>query len=662
MRISLHHLAYTDEDQSHTILGSKSERGLTQLALDVLFRSIGRTIVHPAIALNQLAISDVSEGQLFTAAEYLDSVYGDGGESRAGSRAQTPMTVSTQSHNPAQPLPVPTPSWGSYKSLLGLSTILSSNRGKTSPKKESIVGIRSVNTFGRITRSVAKLKHGDLKEPTAIIYPTLPTGSSSSKRVPSLAAMPRKPTVDHITVPIEDDCEHAVVVSMYEVYNDKIFDLLADSGATTKTAAKRKQVLFKNTSWFHDRKVVTGLRKIVCGSLEEALLVLETGLLERRVTGTGSNAVSSRSHGFFCIDVKKRRKSGVHWVGNTLSIVDLAGELLAANREVSYLPFPGSERARTANTAGSTLAEAGKINESLMYLGQCMQIQSDISSGASDPSKIVPFRQCKLTELLFSNSFSTSSSSSQALQPRPQQQKAIMIVTADPRGDFNATSQILRYSALAREVTVPRIPSITSTILNTIKPSISMTNSTVPSSNTTVVSSTSTAPSALCTSCLSHGVEISTLISTLATERAAHTQELEELENRIRTECWDAFELQQERGRAAFAVAREEEQERLERHIDSKVDVLVRGLGAAQDAAVDPSSEVSNEELEEMRLKMQQVEMENSRLKEMVKVLEKEKEEKRKREGDATRTASRKIKVLKARPWNVDEAMGIENE
>ena len=39
-----------------------------------------------------------------------------------------------------------------------------------------------------------------------------------------------------------------------------------------------------------------------------------------------------------------------------------------------------------------------------------------------------------------------------------------MIVTADPLGDFNATSQILRYSALAREVTVPRVPSVTETI------------------------------------------------------------------------------------------------------------------------------------------------------------------------------------------------------
>ena len=46
-------------------------------------------------------------------------------------------------------------------------------------------------------------------------------------------------------------------------------------------------------------------------------------------------------------------------------------------------------------------------------------------------------------------------------------QKAIMIVTADPLGDFNATSQILRYSALAREVTVARAPSVCESIMST---------------------------------------------------------------------------------------------------------------------------------------------------------------------------------------------------
>jgi len=41
-----------------------------------------------------------------------------------------------------------------------------------------------------------------------------------------------------------------------------------------------------------------------------------------------------------------------------------------------------------------------------------------------------------------------------------------MVVTADPLGDFNATSQILRYSALAREVTVPRMPSLSESIMS----------------------------------------------------------------------------------------------------------------------------------------------------------------------------------------------------
>jgi len=155
---------------------------------------------------------------------------------------------------------------------------------------------------------------------------------------------------------------------MYEVYNDRIFDLLTPpiKSAATKEY-RRRPLLFKSTETSPDRKVVAGLRKVVCGSMHQALMVLEAGLHERRVAGTGSNSVSSRSHGFFCVEVKKRPKGGrrhgvdVPWTGSTLTVVDLAG----------------SERARDAKTAGATLAEAGKINESLMYLGQCLQMQSD---------------------------------------------------------------------------------------------------------------------------------------------------------------------------------------------------------------------------------------------------------------------------------------------
>jgi hypothetical protein len=191
--------------------------------------------------------------------------------------------------------------------------------------------------------------------------------ANSKHKVPRASALPTFPSLEGLEAKIDPAYEYVIVVSMYEVYNDRIFDLLTGQATNTKHGApRRRPLLFKSTELSPDRKVVAGLRKIVCCSLDEALLVLETGLLERKVAGTGSNAVSSRSHGFFAVEVKRRHR--VHkgrWEGSALTIVDMAG----------------SERARNAKTAGATLAEAGKINESLMYLGQCMQMQSDISDG-----------------------------------------------------------------------------------------------------------------------------------------------------------------------------------------------------------------------------------------------------------------------------------------
>jgi len=145
--------------------------------------------------------------------------------------------------------------------------------------------------------------------------------------------MPKSPPLDNVELPIDQSSEYAIIVSMYEVYNDRIFDLLAGSVATAKAGTyKRRALLFKSTEMSLDRKVVAGLRKIVCCNLEEALMVLETGLAERKVAGTGINAVSSRSHGFFCMEVKKRdRMSKGPWIGSTLTIVDLAGKSIRSN-------------------------------------------------------------------------------------------------------------------------------------------------------------------------------------------------------------------------------------------------------------------------------------------------------------------------------------------
>jgi hypothetical protein len=228
------------------------------------------------------------------------------------------------------------------------------------------------------------------------------------------SALPQLPDISDLTVDADQNAEYAILISMYEVYNDRIFDLLTPAipGKSTKDF-RRRPLLFKPTEQSPDRKVVAGLRKIICGTMREALMVLEAGLHERRVAGTGSNSVSSRSHGFFCVEVKKRRRSRMPggWGGSALTIVDLAG----------------SERARDAKTQGATLMEAGKINESLMYLGQCLQMQSDLGSSTKVRTSIPPSLQLatkiclKYTDSEMINS-QTSSPSANANSPNSSSQ------------------------------------------------------------------------------------------------------------------------------------------------------------------------------------------------------------------------------------------------
>ena len=146
--------------------------------------------------------------------------------------------------------------------------------------------------------------------------------------------------MSHLTVDMDSNADYVVLVSMYEVYNDRIFDLLSPSivsGQGTMSRGnnqkdRRRPLLFKPTEGSPDRKLVAGLRKIACSSYEEALAILDVGLTERKVTGTGMNSVSSRSHGFFSLEIKKRtwsKRTGEHnWAGSTLTVVDLAGKYL----------------------------------------------------------------------------------------------------------------------------------------------------------------------------------------------------------------------------------------------------------------------------------------------------------------------------------------------
>lgn len=657
------------------MLGCRNQRGLTQLALDVLFRSIQTKIVdydsNTAIEAS-IRSSDASEANIHTASAFLESVFGDvTAPSRAGSRAATPMIVRPPHTNFHPHLPGEFPDSPNsirlvrYEDDLSHVTMLSTppnQREKhAAPLKTPVASSRSkLAGFSTSNKHYMTLtsavKNKNPTKPVLLKGDYLPQ-PSPRRPLQRPSALPQIPDISSVRASCDPSAEYAIVVSMYEVYNDRIFDLLAPPIKLNATKEyRRRALLFKCTETSPDRKVVAGLRKVMCSSLQEALMVLEAGLHERRVAGTGSNSVSSRSHGFFCIEIKKRRRGRTNgpWGTSTLSIVDLAG----------------SERARDAKTQGATLVEGGKINESLMYLGQCLQMQTDLNNNAkvcsatarSDPAANPPqqpnlrlFRQCKLTELLFTNSFPSAAASHSAAHRRAPQ-KAVMIVTADPLGDFNATSQILRYSALAREVTVPRIPSITSTFLsngNAIgqpqQPEPRTLSSSPISSpvehhrplyhpsnthNRTFSPASDTERGTMENAALEIA-RMADMIDQLNVELAresearmsaeAHLMSMEErfmdVEQEIREECYADFEqrltLEMNRWKASLSL----EQERGEEHWDRKVEVLARSVGVVVTA---PNDEDDAENENKENVLIENLEQENERLRREVAILKRE--------------------------------------
>lgn len=337
------------------------------MGLDVIFKSLSSANGIPdstdAPMMASLAAADPSEAQLFPAHAFLEAVYGDpsdrGRNSRAqtpSSRSQTPMTVGTprsQNTLTKKPQTVHPSSVGAcLQRTFGTPSKADKDPLKT-PSRISRLCSKPVSNqrlddiphdspasssyfYSSVMRSgLAKLRIKIIKEPMpALIFPR-----RHAMHPPHI--LPRLPDVSHLAVDLSSNSEYVVLLSMYEVYNDRIFDLLSPaivpgqgSALSRQTANsqkdRRRPLLFKPTEGSPDRKVVAGLRKIVCRTYEEALSVVEVGLTERKVTGTGANSVSSRSHGFFCIEVKKKTRPKQHggetWVGNTLTVVDLAGK------------------------------------------------------------------------------------------------------------------------------------------------------------------------------------------------------------------------------------------------------------------------------------------------------------------------------------------------
>ncbi|KAF7558784.1 hypothetical protein G7046_g5364 [Stylonectria norvegica] len=159
-----------------------------------------------------------------------------------------------------------------------------------------------------------------------------------------------------------------VTLSYYEIYNDKVFDLLEPVEKRTPTGLPLRAEA-------NGKTVVCGLSERSCDDLKEFEKMYIESNNNRVTAATKLNAHSSRSHAI--LRVKLTQTTGDMVRESTASAIDLAG----------------SEDNRRTENGKERLVESAAINKSLFVLSQCIDA---ISRG----DRRIPYRESKMTRIL----------------------------------------------------------------------------------------------------------------------------------------------------------------------------------------------------------------------------------------------------------------------
>ena len=223
----------------------------------------------------------------------------------------------------------------------------------------------------------------------------------------------------------KNDSAFEVTCSYTEVYNELVFDLLADSnrgksnpgksGTTSSTPLELREDPTRGP-------VVAGLTHVSVAHEDEIFKLLEEGNARRKTEETGANAASSRSHAVLEISVTRREKHryDAAFATGKLSLVDLAG----------------AERASETNNRGAQLRDGANINKSLLSLANCINA---LGKRKKKGFAFVPFRDSKLTRILKDGLCGNS--------------RTVMVATVSgSSAQYEHTVNTLKYADRAKEI------------------------------------------------------------------------------------------------------------------------------------------------------------------------------------------------------------------
>ncbi|RYH27815.1 hypothetical protein EON65_13020, partial [archaeon] len=229
---------------------------------------------------------------------------------------------------------------------------------------------------------------------------------------------------------------YEVQMSMLEIYNEQVYDLLHEDYGGGQTDGVSLDLRQNGEGGV----IVSNLKTITVRGMDEVKQVFSRGARNRATSSTNMNEHSSRSHLIVQVEVKIEQNTGDGGMGcgtnggggadedaSTITNPTSMGKLYLVD-------LAGSERITKSGAVGLTMKEAVHINKSLLALG-------DVMEALDQKNKHIPYRNSKLTFLL-QNALGGSA-------------KTMMIFTVCPTHlTYEETSFTLQFASRVRNISL----------------------------------------------------------------------------------------------------------------------------------------------------------------------------------------------------------------
>ena len=215
----------------------------------------------------------------------------------------------------------------------------------------------------------------------------------------------------------DTNIHYEVEVSMLEIYNEKVQDLLVPINKRPSGGLKIRES--KALGVF-----VADLTKYPVSSYKEISEKMDEGYQNRTIGSTLMNNTSSRAHTIVTIEFTQ-----VQTVGKAKS---------EKKSRINLVDLAGSERANSTGATGARLKEGCNINKSLLVLGNVINTLADKALGKKK-DVLPPYRDSALTRIL-QNALGGNS-------------KTVMICALSPASiNYEETLSTLRYADRAKKI------------------------------------------------------------------------------------------------------------------------------------------------------------------------------------------------------------------